>query len=164
MKLCPRTTSSGFLSSPRKRSALLSVAAAAASSLQVGLLLCSSARPCYTKNKCFQPRRTQHCAICQEKLEVCSKTNSIKKALLASQLTVERSAELDLGCEVSRAAWPLTPLQFYREYISRNKPCLLSGAQSLLYSMLLCNAKSKSIDAALHCRLYRSLASTGRLE
>lgn len=36
--------------------------------------------------------------------------------------------ELDLGTEVQRVTWPLTPLQFYRDFVSRNKPCLLTGA------------------------------------
>lgn len=36
-------------------------------------------------------------------------------------------AELDLGSEVQRVAWPLTPLQFYRDFVSKNKPCVLTG-------------------------------------
>lgn len=36
--------------------------------------------------------------------------------------------ELDLGYEVQRVAWPLSPLHFYRDFVSRNKPCLLTGA------------------------------------
>ena len=35
--------------------------------------------------------------------------------------------ELDLGSEVQRLPGPLSPLQFYREFVSKNKPCLLTG-------------------------------------
>ena len=35
--------------------------------------------------------------------------------------------ELDLGCEVQRLPSPLSPLQFYRDFVSKNKPCLLTG-------------------------------------
>lgn len=37
------------------------------------------------------------------------------------------SAELDLGSTVQRVAWPLTPLTFYRDYVSKNKPCIVTG-------------------------------------
>lgn len=36
-------------------------------------------------------------------------------------------ADLDLGSEVQRLAGPLLPLQFYRDFVSKNKPCLLTG-------------------------------------
>ena len=36
-------------------------------------------------------------------------------------------AELDLGNKVQQLQWPLSPLQFYRNFVSKNKPCLLTG-------------------------------------
>ena len=45
----------------------------------------------------------------------------------ANKVHVQRNAELDLGSEVQRLSWPLSPLQFQRDYVSRNKPCLLTG-------------------------------------
>jgi len=47
------------------------------------------------------------------------------------QACIPVTAELDLGTEVQRVAWPLTPLQFYRDFVSRNKPCLLTGKSFL---------------------------------
>ena len=38
-----------------------------------------------------------------------------------------RAAELDLGCKVQQLQWPMSPLQFYRDFVSKNKPCLLTG-------------------------------------
>lgn len=39
-------------------------------------------------------------------------------------------AELDLGSEVQRLAGPLPPLQFHRDFVSTNKPCVLTGSGS----------------------------------
>ena len=44
--------------------------------------------------------------------------------VLADYICVE---ELDLGSEVQQLPGPLSPLQFYRDFVSKNKPCLLTG-------------------------------------
>ncbi len=78
------------------------------------------------------------------------------------QACIPPYAELDVGTEVQPVAWPLTPLQFYRDFVSRNKPCLLTGKSLLSAGSNKCWAGIHI--SSWHCRRNRPLASFVTLE
>ena len=75
-------------------------------------------------------------------------------------------AELDLGSEVQRLAGPLPPLQFHRDFVSKNKPCVLTGSgfPAVVHYIFSVAAEIEASIVTSACRGHRELACFVQME
>ena len=58
------------------------------------------------------------------------------------------AADLDVGVEVQRLVRPPDPLHFHRSFVSRNKPVLIEGKLSLIWTFKVVTPRALQLDAA----------------
>lgn len=73
-------------------------------------------------------------------------------------------AELDVGQRVDRIAWPVDPAAFLRGYVSRNKPCIITGAAPSVGTQFGCHEPIAHASHAInspHCPAHHSGVASG---